>query len=232
MKIYQNKLPIKSWAEADRPREKLLLKGQKSLSDAELIAILLSSGNREESALDLSKRLLNSVNNNLDSLGKITYADLNTFKGIGKVKAICIMAALELGRRRTLSNVSIKPKISASRDVYQLMAPELKDLGHEEFWVLYLNRANLVVKKVPISKGGVSGTTVDAKIIFKYALELLASSMILCHNHPSSNLNPSQADITVTRKLKNAAIALDMEVLDHLIIAGDSYYSFSDEGII
>ncbi len=231
MQIYKSRLPIKQWADADRPIEKLLAKGERHLSDAELLAILIGSGSQDENVLDLSKRILNAVENNLDALGKLSLNDFMKFKGIGKVKATAISAALEIGRRRQQSDLSEKPKIYSSSSVYKIMSPLLQDLNHEQFWVLFLNRANRVIKKIQVSQGGVAGTVVDAKIIFKYALEHLACSLILCHNHPSGNLNPSQADINITKKLKKAGTVLDIEVLDHLIIAGKAYYSFCDEGI-
>ena len=227
-----NTFSIKSWAEEDRPREKLLQKGKKSLSDAELIAILIGSGSREESAVALSKRILNSVENNLNDLGKCTVSELMKFKGIGEAKAITIAAALELGRRRQLSDIKERPQIKSSKDAYDVIAPILLDLPHEEFWILLLNRANRVMHRVCISKGGVAGTVVDSKIIFLRAIEHLASSIILCHNHPSGNLRPSQADLDITRKLKSAGQTLDIAVLDHLIISENGYYSFADKGVL
>ena len=230
MKSYQTKVPIRQWAADDRPIEKLINKGEKYLSDTELLAILIGSGSQHENVMDLSKRMLNSFNNNLNSLGKLNIHDLKRFKGIGNVKATVISAAMELGRRRQLSDLIELPKIYSSGSVYKIMAPILKDLPHEEFWILLLNRANRVLKKTQISQGGVAGTIVDAKIIFKLALEQLACSIILCHNHPSGNLNPSQADINITKKLDQAAGVLDIEILDHVIIAGNQFYSFRDEG--
>ena len=229
---YNKRLNIKSWAEEDRPREKLSGKGKASLSDAELIAILIGSGNREETAVELSKRILNSVDNNLNELGKMDISSLISFKGIGEAKAISIVAALELGRRRKDSAAMHKSTISSSNDAYLEIADVLADLPHEEFWILMLNRANKVVAKKNVSKGGVSGTIADAKMIFKPALEKLASSIILCHNHPSGNLKPSDADIKLTSKLKAAGTSLDIPVLDHLIIGDNAYYSFADEGIL
>jgi len=227
-----NTFSIKSWAEEDRPREKLLQKGKKSLSDAELIAILIGSGSREETAVALSKRILNSVENNLNDLGKCTVSELMKFKGIGEAKAITIAAALELGRRRQLSDIKDRPQIKSSKDAYDVIAPILLDLPHEEFWILLLNRANRVMHRVCISKGGVAGTVVDSKIIFLRAIEHLASSIILCHNHPSGNLRPSQADLDITRKLKSAGQTLDISVLDHLIVSENGYYSFADKGVL
>lgn len=225
-----NGMTIKTWAEEDRPREKLSNKGKASLSDAELIAILIGSGSREETAVALSKRILKAVENNLNDLGRCTITDLMKFKGIGEAKAISIVAALELGRRRQLSDVKERPQIKSSRDAYNVIAPILMDLTHEEFWILLLNRANRVMKRVKISSGGTSGTVVDSKVVFKAALEHTASSIILCHNHPSGNTRPSQADLDITRKLKSAGQTLDIAVLDHLIITDRGFYSFADEG--
>jgi DNA repair protein RadC len=232
MQEYETKLSIKSWAEADRPREKLLAKGKSALSEAELIAILIGSGNTEESAVELSKRILNSVDNNLVELGKLDVNDLCKFKGIGEAKAISIIAALELGRRRNEHSTPERESLSTSRQAFNLLHPILADLPHEEFWLIFLNRANKVIKKQAVSKGGVSGTVVDAKMIFKPAVENLASSVILCHNHPSGNRTPSQEDITLTRKIKEAGRVLDISVHDHIIIANDTYYSFADEGFL
>ncbi len=230
MTEYVNKISIKAWAEADRPREKLLLKGKQSLTDAELIAILMGSGNRELSAVGLAQIVLQSTNQNLNELGKTTVADLKKFKGIGEAKAISIIAALELGRRRQLSDIREKTQIRSSQDAYREMAPMIQDLPHEEFWVLLLNRANRIISREKISSGGVSGTMVDAKLIFNRALAKKASSIMLFHNHPSGGLTPSQADISLTRKLKEAGKFLDTQVLDHLIISERGYYSFADEG--
>jgi len=230
MTEYVNKISIKAWAEADRPREKLLLKGKQSLTDAELIAILMGSGNRELSAVGLAQIVLQSTNQNLNELGKSTVADLKKFKGIGEAKAISIIAALELGRRRQLSDIREKTQIRSSQDAYREMAPMIQDLPHEEFWVLLLNRANRIISREKISSGGVSGTMVDAKLIFNRALAKKASSIMLFHNHPSGGLIPSQADLSLTRKLREAGKFLDIQVLDHLIISERGYYSFADEG--
>jgi DNA repair protein RadC len=224
------RLTIKLWAEDDRPREKLLLKGKRTLSDAELLAILIGSGSRNETAVELCKRILQSVNNNLNELAKLSVSDLQKFKGIGEAKAIAIAAALELGSRREVSEIVKRDVITCSKDIYQLMKGNLADLPHEEFWVLYLNRANKVIEKFALSRGGVSGTVADSKIIYKRALEILASSVILVHNHPSGNLKPSQQDITLTKQLKEAGKLLDINVLDHVIISEQGYYSFADEG--
>lgn len=231
METYQQTKGIRSWAEDDRPREKLLLKGKAALSDAELIAILIGSGNTEETAVDLSKRILLSLNNQLSELGKLSVKDLTKFKGIGEAKAISIIAALELGRRRKDSEPEKRVKITDSRSAFDVVYPHLGDLRHEEFWVIFLNRANAVIGKENISKGGVSGTTVDPKVVFKLAVQFPASAIILAHNHPSGQLKPSQADHQLTKKLKEAGNALDIPVLDHLIIGERDYFSFVDEGV-
>ncbi|MBN1182905.1 MAG: DNA repair protein RadC [Bacteroidales bacterium] len=225
------KLSIKEWAVEDRPREKLLQKGTGSLSDAELLAILIGSGNRDESAVDVSKRILESASNNLNELGKLSINDLKRQKGIGEAKAITIIAALELGRRRKIADILEKKKITASKDVFELFQPLLGDMPHEEFWVLFLNRANNIIEKMRISMGGVAGTVIDVKIILKFALEKLASSIILCHNHPSGNIQPSKSDIDISKKLKEAASLMDINVLDHIIIADTKYLSMADEGM-
>jgi DNA repair protein RadC len=230
--MYNNKLNIKSWAEEDRPREKLILKGRNTLSDAELIAILIGSGNKNETAVELSKKILSSINNNLNKLGKLNISDLTQFNGIGEAKAISIIAALELGRRRKDTKVEKRSAIKSSKDAYNVVADVLSDLPHEEFWVIYLNKKNEVVKKENISKGGVDGTVADTKIIFKTAIEQLASAIILCHNHPSGNLKPSNADITLTKKIKESGTLIDIPVLDHLIIGEKNYFSFADNELI
>jgi len=225
------KLSIKNWAVEDRPREKLLSKGISSLSNAELIAILIGSGNKEESAVDVSKRILHDVNNNLNELGKTTIDQLQkNYRGIGEAKAITIVAALELGRRRKLSDIQEKPQIKSSNDVYELMHPVLADIPHEEFWIILLNRANKVISTQKISQGGLSGTVIDTRLIMKSALEQLVSSIILCHNHPSGNKFPSQQDKSITTKLSEAGKIMDIPVLDHIIITDGGYYSFADEG--
>lgn len=228
----ENKLGIKSWAEEDRPREKLMEKGRHVLTEAELIAILIGSGSRDETAVELSKRILASVGNNLNDLGKLNINELIKFKGIGEAKAISVMAAMELGRRRKESEVVKRDKINISKDVFDIMLPFFVDLPHEEFWLLILNRANLVIKKELISRGGVSGTVVDTKIIFKAAVENYACSIIVCHNHPSGNLKPSEADIRITKNIKDAGKLMEIPLLDHLIITENGFYSFADEGII
>lgn len=230
--MYKNNLNIKAWAEEDRPREKLSLKGRTALSDAELIAILIGSGNKEDTAVELSKKILASINNDLNQLGKLTINDLTQFNGIGEAKAISIIAALELGRRRKGAVSEKKPIINSSQKAYENMSAILSDLPHEEFWAIYLNRRNELIKKVFISKGGVAGTVADTKIIFKHALELLASAIILFHNHPSGNLKPSEADIQLTKKLKETGNIMDVLVVDHIIVGEKNYFSFADESLL
>jgi len=223
---------IKSWNEDDRPREKLMLKGRFALSDAELVAILIASGSRNESAVSLSKRILSSVENNLNELGKLNIKDLMSFKGIGEAKAISITAALELGRRRRVEEALEKKKINSSKSVFDLMQPILGDLPHEEFWIVYLNNSNKVLQISQLSKGGITGTLVDIRLALKNALQLGAVAIILSHNHPSGTLKPSQADIGLTKKLKKAGESLDIKVLDHVIITEKSYFSFADENLL
>jgi len=232
MKSEPKPLGIKSWAAEDRPREKLLLKSKSALSDAELVALLIGSGTGKFSAVEVAKLVLQSVENNLHELAKLTVKDLVKCKGIGEAKAIAIVAAMELGRRRKDLETEEKPKITGSKDAYVLVKGDLMDLAHEEFWVLLLNRANRVIKKKKVSEGGVSGTVADPKIIYKLALEELASGIIVVHNHPSGNLSASQSDIALTKKLKEAGKVLEVQLLDHLIIAGQKYFSFADEGIL
>ena len=232
MNYSDQNLSIKSWAEADRPREKLLQKGKVALSDAELVAILLGSGSRNESAVNLSKRILNSVQNNIHALAKMSVEDLCEFNGIGQAKAINVIAALELGRRRRKEEQLALDKITCSKDVFELMWPLIGDLPHEEFWVLYLNNSNKVLQKQQLSKGGITGTMVDVRLVFKKGLALFATSVILCHNHPSGKLIPSMSDKQLTQKLKKAGSTLDIAVLDHLIITENAYFSFADESIL
>jgi len=226
------KLNIKSWAEEDRPREKLLKKGAQTLSDAELLAILLRSGSREETAVGLAQRVLHGADNNLNELGRQPLSALTKFKGLGETKALTIIAALELGRRRQLTDVKDRPQVKSSRDSYNAISPIIADLPHEEFWILMLNRANRIISRERVSVGGVTGTLVDARIVFKHALDILASSIVLCHNHPSGSLKPSQADIDLTKKMKAAGKTLDILVVDHLIVSDKGYYSFADEGLL
>lgn len=223
---------IKNWSQDDQPREKLRDKGRTALSDAELIAILIGSGTREESAVALCKRIYASVDHNLNALGKLSIQQLMAFKGIGEAKAITIAAALELGRRRRIEDAVQLEKITSSTTVFGLMQPILGDLPHEEFWILYLNNSNKVVQKNQLSKGGITGTLVDVRLVLKNALEFGATALILCHNHPSGTLNPSQADKDITQKLKSAAQSLDIKVLDHLIITEKAYFSFADENLL
>ena len=222
--------PIKQWAEDDKPREKLMLKGKHVLSDAELLAILIGSGSRNESAVDLSKRIIGSVAN-LKALGRLTSQQLMEFKGIGEAKAITILAAMELGRRRGSEEEVDLKKITSSKSVFDIMQPIIGELIHEEFWVLYLNNSNKVIYKSQLSKGGITGTVVDSRLVFKTALEQNAISVILCHNHPSGLLQASEADKQITKKIKDAGKTLDVNVLDHLIITNSGYLSFADDGI-
>ncbi|HKL35851.1 MAG TPA: DNA repair protein RadC [Salegentibacter sp.] len=227
-----NGFGIKSWAEDDRPREKLLQKGKVSLSDAELIAILIGSGSRNESAVQLSKRILASTGNQLSDLGKLSVKKLCEFKGIGPAKAVSIVAAMELGRRRRAEEALEKKKITSSASVFELMQPIIGELYHEEFWIIYLNNSNKVIEQLQLSKGGITGTLVDVRITLRKALEVGATSIILAHNHPSGTLRPSEADKQLTQKLKTAAQSLDIKVLDHLIVTEKSYFSFADEGVL
>tara|TARA_B100000780_G_scaffold224502_1_gene163612 strand:- start:7030 stop:7716 length:687 start_codon:yes stop_codon:yes gene_type:complete len=226
------KLTIKSWALDDRPREKLVAKGSSSLSAAELIAILIGSGNRQESAVDLSKRILKSVHNNIHELAKLPLVKLTAFKGIGQAKAIAIITALELGKRRQLETFIEYPKISSSKQVFSMMQPLVGTLPHEEFWALYLNNSNKVLSKFQISKGGITATLVDVRLLFKKAIEIGAVAIIICHNHPSGKINPSIEDKNLTKKIKLGGMSLDIKLLDHLIITEKSYFSFADNGEI
>jgi DNA repair protein RadC len=230
MEIYSNRQTIKNWAEDDRPREKLLLKGKNALSDAELLAILLGTGTRNESAVDLAKRILEEAGDNLIELSRFSVADLTRFKGIAQAKAIAVIAAMELGKRRNEAEVMTREKIKSSQDAFQIFHSTIGDKPYEEFWIILLNKANRIIRKCMISEGGISGTVVDPRKIFKIALDNHASSIILGHNHPSGNTQPSDADQKITRKLKEAGAMLDVAVLDHIIIGDDGYYSFADEG--
>ena len=225
-------LKITDWAVEDRPREKLIRKGISTLSDAELLAILISSGTRKKSAVDLGRELLSSVSNNLNSLGKLSISDLLKFRGIGPARAVTISAALELGRRRNIAELPDAGQIKCSKDAADIFQPLLSDLHHEEFWILFLNRSNRVIDRMKLSQGGISGTVTDVRIIMKKAVELLASAIIVCHNHPSGNLNPSDADSKITGKIKEAGSIMDIQLLDHIIISGKDYYSFADNGLI
>lgn len=230
MEPYDNKISIKAWAEEDRPREKLGTQGRRALSDAELIAILIGSGSRDESAVELSKRILYHYDNDLNRLGRASIAELSKFKGIGEAKAISIIAALELGRRRGEADSKPPETIDSSKLAWQVLRRHLVDLNHEEFWLLLLSRSCKLISKELISKGGLSGTIADPKIIFSIALQHQASNIILAHNHPSNNLKPSQEDISLTKRLIQAGNILDIKVMDHLIITDDGYYSMRDEG--
>ena len=225
-------LKITDWALEDRPREKLIEKGTASLSDAELLAILINSGTKDRSAVDVGRELLGKVNNNLNSLGKLSISDLKSLNGIGTARAVTIAAALELGRRRKLAEVPDVAQIKCSKDVADIFQPILGDLPYEEFWILFLNRSNRVINRMKLSQGGVSGTVTDVRMVMKRAIEYLASGIIVCHNHPSGNLNPSESDTKITQKIKEAGTLMDIQLLDHLIITDKEYYSFADNGII
>jgi DNA repair protein RadC len=225
---------LKSWADEDKPREKLLLKGKSTLSEAELIAILLRSGTHEEHVVRLSQKVLSKVNNDLNELGKLSVKDMLDWKlkGLGETKAITIVAALELGRRKQQTEIKQRKIVSGSKDMYELLSPLIADLRHEEFWIVLLNRANKIISVEPISSGGITGTVVDTRILFSSALKSNAISIILSHNHPSGSLRPSAADEELTRKIRDAGKLLDVQLLDHLIISESGYYSFADEGKI
>ncbi len=223
---------IKHWSDDDKPREKLLYKGRSVLSDAELIAILIGSGSTKESAVELSKRILASAGNNLNELGKLTVKQLMKFNGIGEAKAISIVAAMEIGRRRRDGAPRKITKIGSSKNAFDLLQPSMGELPHEEFWIVYLNNSNGVMHTAQLSKGGITGTLVDIRLVMKQALEFGAVALILAHNHPSGALKPSAADKEITLKLKTAAEAMDIKVLDHLIITGQGYFSFADEKLL
>jgi len=220
------------WAEDDRPREKMALKGKSTLSDSELIAILIGSGNTKQSAVELSQQILDGVENNLIELSKLSISDLTKYKGIGSAKAISIVAALELGKRRLSSKALVKRKVTSSRDAYDLFLPFLIDRYDEEFRVLLLDRSNKIIVNLSVGEGGFAGTVADPKKIFKLALQHTASSIILGHNHPSNNISPSDTDISLTKKIQRAGESLDILILDHIIVGNDTYYSFADEGVI
>ncbi|MGY0391801.1 RadC family protein [Bizionia sp. KMM 8389] len=225
-------LSIKNWSQDDQPREKLRDKGKAALSDAELVAIIIGSGSRNESALELCKRILASVDNNLNQLGKLSLTDLMAFKGIGEAKAIAIAAAMELGRRRRSEEALERNIITSSTSVFELMQPIIGELPHEEFWIIYLNNSNKVLQKQQLSKGGITGTLVDVRLVLKNALQFGAVSLILVHNHPSGTLKPSEADKQITQKLKKAGESLDIKVLDHLIVTEKAYFSFADDNLL
>ncbi|MBY0245076.1 MAG: DNA repair protein RadC [Sphingobacteriaceae bacterium] len=232
MDDFSDKIGIKTWAEEDRPREKMLLNGRRYLTDAELIAILIGSGSQLETAVDLSKRILRFYQNDINKLAQVSISDLMKFKGIGEAKAISIVAALELGRRKKENEKENKIKINSSKDAFNVLSATFSDLNHEEFWIIILNRANFVLGKQLISKGGRAGTVADPKIIFKTAIENNAANIILAHNHPSGNLKPSEEDIKLTKKMVENGKLLDLPILDHLIITNVNYFSFADEGLI
>ncbi len=227
--LKMKKLPITSWLHEERPREKLLAKGIESLTDSELVAILLGSGSREESAVTLAHNILQSVNGNIGELARLSIEKLTEFKGIGEAKAISIVTALELGKRRQSAAINQKSKIGSSRDAFAVMQPILADKLHEEFWVMYLNNSNKILSKFQLSKGGLTATLVDTRILLKRALELSAVAIIICHNHPSGKLQPSRADIELTKKIKEASKTLDIKLLDHIIVTEKTYFSFADE---
>ena len=228
----ENNNTLKYWAEDDRPREKLMLKGISALSNAELIAILIRSGSTADTAVDLAKKILKKSNDNLAELSRLSVKDLINFKGIGEAKAISIVAALELGRRRREKEALKKQQITSSKDVFDIFSPLLSDVNYEQFWILLLNKANMILGKFPISEGGLSGTVADPGKIFKKAIELNAGGIILCHNHPSGNIKPSDSDIKLTKKMKEGGLLLDINVLDHIIIGNDKYFSIADEGLM
>lgn len=230
---HYEKLTIKQLSVEDRPREKMIQKGLPSLSEAELLAILLGSGSAKESAVELAKRIMVAYGNNLNQLGKAGISELkNNFHGVGEAKAVTIVAAMELGRRRLLQESLEMPTIKSSNDAYQLLSPMMGDLPHEEFWIVMLNRANKIITRYNVSKGGLTGTVIDVRLILKKALEVYAASMIISHNHPSGNLSPSDADIKITKKIKEAGQIMDIPVLDHIIVTDNGYFSFADEGLL
>ena len=228
----KNYFPITSWNEDDRPREKYLSKGKHALSDAELLAIIIGSGSREESAVSLCQKMLQMAGNNLQSLGRWTTYDLMQIKGIGTAKALAIASAMELGRRRRVEDAVAQKKISNSESAYELLQPIIGELPHEEFWIIYLNNSNKVIQTQQLSKGGVTGTLVDVRMIFKEAIQLGAIAIILAHNHPSGTITPSDADKKLTIKLQKAGEQLDIKVLDHLVVTSNAYFSFGDEGLL
>lgn len=233
MDDYKDKhFSIKHWSENDKPREKLMFKDKVALSDAELLAILIGSGSRNESAVDLCKRILAASENNLNQLGKQNIQQLLQFKGIGEAKAISIIAALELGKRRRLEEAKQLSQIKSSKDVFEHMQPLIGDLTNEEFWVLLLNNSNKIIQKIQLSKGGLTATLVDVRLLFKQALEYFATAIILVHNHPSGQLKPSEANKNITKKISDAGNVLDIKLLDHIIITEHDYFSFADDGIL
>lgn len=229
---YKAYTPIKQWSEEDRPREKLMMHGKQTLSHSELLAILISTGTKSKSAIDLAREIMQRCNGDLSQLAKMSVKDLTKIDGIGEAKAITIVSALELGGRRQVAQVKQKKYISSSRDAFEIFKPRLADLPHEEFWVLLLNHGNKIIGEKQVSEGGVAATIVDPKKVFKIALDEGASNIILVHNHPSGNAKPSQSDIDLTERLANAGKMLDLRVIDHLIVTEEGYYSFGDEGLL
>ncbi len=225
-------MSIKFLAEDDRPREKFLLKGKSALSDSELLAIILGSGNNEDSAVELARKILSSVDYNWQKLSKLSIKDLMKFKGIGEAKAISVAAALEIGRRKAAQEIPEKEKVTSVNDLYKIFSQYLSDLQTEEFWAIFLDQKNHVIYKTQISKGGISGTLVDVRVIFRIAIEHFATSVVVAHNHPTGNLTPSQPDISITRRIKEAGDLLDIKLLDHLIIGENSFFSFSEQGLL
>lgn len=225
-------MSIKFLAEDDRPREKFLLKGKSVLSDSELLAIILGSGNNEDSAVELARKILASVDYNWQKLSKLSIKDLMKFKGIGEAKAISVAAALEIGRRKAAQEIPEKEKVTSVNDLYKIFSQYLSDLQTEEFWAIFLDQKNHVIYKTQISKGGISGTLVDVRVIFRIAIEHFATSVVVAHNHPTGNLTPSQPDISITRRIKEAGDLLDIKLLDHLIIGENSFFSFSEQGLL
>ena len=225
-------MSIKSLAEDDRPREKFLLKGKSAVSDSELLAIIMGSGNRTESAVELARRILNSVDNNWHRLAQLSIKDLTKFKGVGEAKAISIATALEIGNRKSQQEVLERQQISSSRDAYDVLQPYLSDLSTEEFWVIFLNHQNKILYKACLFRGGIASSVADVRVIFKSALEHFSTGIIVSHNHPAGSLKPSQQDIDITKKIKDAGKLLDIELLDHLIIAQNKYFSFRDEDLL
>lgn len=225
-------MSIKFLAEDDRPREKFLLKGKAALSDSELLAIIMGSGNREESAVELARRILESVNHNWHQLSLLSINDLMKFKGVGEAKAISIGSALEIGNRKSLQEVPDKIQITSSRDAYKVLKVSLSELRHEEFWVLFLNQGNRVIHKICLSQGGISQAVIDVRLLFRQALEQFATGIIVAHNHPSGNLKPSAEDIKITNDIKEAGGLLKIELLDHLIVSQQGYFSFADENML
>ncbi len=225
-------MSIRFLAEDDRPREKFLLKGKSALSDSELLAIIMGSGNKTESAVELARKILDSVGNNWHNLSKLSVHDLMKFNGIGEAKAISIASALEIGRRKASQEVPERVLISDSKSVFRILHPYLSDLPTEEFWAVFLNQSNKVIHQTRLTHGGITDSVVDVRVLFKLALEHFATGVIVAHNHPSGSLKPSQADISVTKKLKEAGHLLNIQLLDHLIITQNSYFSFADEGLL